>query len=175
MRLIKTLLVIAATAFASAGHAVTIDFEFSFENLAKGGGTVTGIVRGLEDNATSGATSLEITSNTAGFGVGEYIGTPSFNTWTVVNGVLTAFDFVSFGVAGTAPQEVTDSSIRMTSLLRGVGLTNEPNLVRSSDETLETLVFTQVAPVPLPASLPLALIGLLGLVGIARRRRSATA
>ncbi|MBE9129225.1 MULTISPECIES: hypothetical protein [unclassified Coleofasciculus] len=52
--------------------AAAIDFGFSFENALNGNGTVTGLIRGLEEG-TGAATSVEVLSNTAGFGIGEYV------------------------------------------------------------------------------------------------------
>ena len=82
----------------STAPATAIDFNFTFTNGQIGtGGTVTGIVHGLTDNFTSAAQSVEVTSNTDGFGIGEYIGNPSFNTWTVGSGEVTFFDFLVLG------------------------------------------------------------------------------
>jgi hypothetical protein len=82
--------------------ASAIDFGFSFENALNGAGSVTGVIRGLEEG-TGAATSVEVLSNTAGFGLGEYVGSPSNNSWTVLSGNLVAFNFLSFGVNNTPP------------------------------------------------------------------------
>jgi hypothetical protein len=63
--------------------ASALTFDFSFTN-------VTGVISGLADNATSAATSVQVTSNTAGFGIGEYVGNPRNNSFTVSAGVITA-------------------------------------------------------------------------------------
>lgn len=91
--------ILAAVIFALsslAAHATTLDFNFTFINAVNGGGTVTGIVRGLVDNATVAATSVEVLTNTDGFGIGEYVGDPIANSFTVSSGVVTAFDFSSY-------------------------------------------------------------------------------
>lgn len=89
--------------------AAAIDFRFSFENALNGNGTVTGVIRGL-DEGTGAATSVEVLTNTAGFGIGEYVGSPTRNFWTVLDGNLIAFDFFSFGVLNTPPA-VTDATL----------------------------------------------------------------
>src|SRR5262249_18378983 len=82
--------------------ASALTFHFSFNNAAANDpaqSLVQGFISGLQDNtALQAATSVRITSNPAGFGVGEYVGSPSFNSFTVTGGAITAFDFVSFGV-----------------------------------------------------------------------------
>jgi hypothetical protein len=95
---------------AFAGSAEAVDFKFQFNNVLNGEGVVEGFIRGLEDNGTSAATSVEVTSNTEGFGIGEYVGNPLFNSWTVTGGILTDFDFISFGSLNTSPA-VTDSAL----------------------------------------------------------------
>lgn len=84
--------------------SAAIDFSFSFDNtVGNVNGTVTGIIGGLEDNATGAATSLEITSFPAGLGT-PVDGTDVFawdrifsNQFTVTNGLITAADFVAYG------------------------------------------------------------------------------
>lgn len=89
--------------------AMAIDFNFSFNNELNNGGAITGVIRGLDEGIRS-ATSVEVFSNTSGFGIGEYIGSPSNNTWTILGGEIVAFDFTSFGALNTSPA-VEDSSI----------------------------------------------------------------
>lgn len=165
------------TVFSGAAHASLV-FSFSFENALNDGGTVTGLIRGLEEG-TGPATSVEVLSNAAGFGIGEYVGNPPVNTWTVTGGVLTAFDFVSFGVSNTAPA-VTDSTLLFESdevfgATFRAGLNDEPDSVTSGDADVSTedigLTFTRVG-VPEPTTLALVGLGLLG-AGRARRKKSA--
>lgn len=172
---VHLIVVLFGLMLGTQAQAVPIDFKFSFENVLNGGGTVTGFVRGLEEG-TGAATSVEVTDNTMGFGIGEYIGNPLENSWTVVDGVVTAFNFLSFGIVNSDPA-VTDSTLRFDSTLNlgaefRAGLRNLPDSVFSSDSAFTTsdiaLTFTQVSPVPLPASLPLFLGGLL----ILRKLRS---
>ncbi len=96
-----------------ATPAAAINFSFSFENELNGGGSVTGIIRGLEEG-TSAATSVEVLSNTTGLGIGEYIGSPLLNSWTVLGDDIIAFDFLSAGVLNTAPA-VTDALLFLDS------------------------------------------------------------
>jgi hypothetical protein len=93
--------------------AKAIDFGFSFENALNEGGTVTGVIRGLEEG-TGAATSVELLTNTAGFGLGEYVGNPEVNFWTVLGGDLVAFNFFSYGVLNTPPA-VTNASLFFSS------------------------------------------------------------
>lgn len=173
---------VAAAAMAGASMAATVDFAFSFENTPNGGGTVTGIVRGLDDSGTSAASSVEILTNTAGFGVGEYVGQPLTNSWTVSQGVLTSVSFLSYGALNDAP-DVTGSSLLLNSGTIGVGtsvfggLTNSGSLIRSNDLGPITAVFTLVAPavIPLPASGWLLLAALGGAAGLSRRRAARAA
>ncbi|MEM8806877.1 MAG: hypothetical protein AAGF01_12690 [Cyanobacteria bacterium P01_G01_bin.38] len=95
---------------------LAVDFDFSFTNFIEDefgveSGIVTGRVRGLTDNATGPATSVEVLSHTFGFGVGEYVGSPSRNTWTLQSGMITSYSFLSFGSENTLG--VMDSSLNL--------------------------------------------------------------
>ncbi len=106
----QTLLALSAGVVGTtlvAMPAAAINFGFSFDNELNGGGAVTGIVRGL-DEGTGAATTVEILSNTTGLGIGEYIGNPLLNTWTVSGGEIIAFNFLSAGIINTPPA-VTDA------------------------------------------------------------------
>ncbi|MEM7743768.1 MAG: hypothetical protein AAF409_08665 [Pseudomonadota bacterium] len=153
-----------------------IDFNFSFTNSSvAGGGSVTGIVRGLRDNMSGqAATSVEILTNTAGFGVGEYVGSPNRNSWDVAGGVITQASFRSFGGSNTAPS-VTDSSFAITesSVLPGivqVGVRNAPDFSFATSTGQSPQQFFTPTVIPLPATLPL-LLGALWLIGLAARRK----
>ena len=80
---------------AAASH-LDLSFYFSFTD-ADDGEVVTGVVRGLREGISE-PYSVEVLSNTEGFGLGEYYdgsGTHS-NTWTVTAGVITSVDFIGF-------------------------------------------------------------------------------
>ena len=63
---------IFAVAVSNSAHAITYDFEFSFINKdIHGGGTVTGIARGLTDGRSS-ASSVEVLANSDNFGINSY-------------------------------------------------------------------------------------------------------
>lgn len=153
-------------------EAATLDFNFSFTNDATtGGGTVTGIVRGLTDNATSAATSVEVLTNTSSlgsFGIGEYIGNPTVNSFTLSSGVITSAGFTSVGVLNTSPA-VTDSSLgfffNFPNAPRGAGLAKNRGGFNLNPNA--GLTFTPATPVPTPALLP----GLIGLGAAALRKR----
>jgi hypothetical protein len=172
-KLLPHVIVAAVVGTASLGMeailpraAMALSFNFSFINESHGGGTVTGIVEGLTDNTTSAATSIRVLSNTAGFGIGEYVGNPSANSWTVLDGGIQAYRFLSFGSRNFLPA-VTDSSLIFDSPA-AAGLSNNPNSVTAN--SLASLTFTAV-PVPTPALLP----GLVGMSLAFLRKRQANA
>jgi hypothetical protein len=159
--------------------ATALDFSFSFNNALNGSGSVTGVIRGLEEG-TGAADSVEVLSNTLGFGLGEYVGNPGNNTWTVLSGEITAFNFLSFGVRNTSPA-VTGSTLFFGSReLNGAtfraGLSNSPSSVTIGNSGVTTqdiaLTFTRISdptPIPTPALLP----GLVGMGIAALRKRKA--
>jgi hypothetical protein len=149
--------------------AMALSFNFSFTNTANGGGAVTGLVQGLTDNATSAATSVQVLSNTAGFGLGEYIGNPLSNSWTVSGGTIQSYNFSSVGSSNFLPA-VTDSSLGFFTLPSGklAGLTNDPD---RSLSRLDTRLTFAAAPIPTPALLP----GLVGMSLALLRKRQAAA
>jgi hypothetical protein len=197
----KRLLLIAALAagLPALARATTLDFEFSFTNFYNGGGAVTGIVRGLQDDAVNEVVSLEVLTNAAGFGVGRFTA-PSIRRgeFTVSAGMVTSALFRSFGNANAAfgAGSVTSSSIsihseRVPGGMDGpraiVGsLSNFPHQVTTfSKWTKRPLVtFTRLdAPpdvpppppppvVPLPAAGWMLLAGMAALLGVRRRMSS---
>lgn len=141
-------------------------FTFSFYNWANGGGDVTGIVRGLANNSTSAAASVEILSNTAGFGLGEYATTALGNTWNVRNGKLTWFAFQSASAGSTFVMFRSEDNGRL--FITDVGLAPSTSYVSTADgETTKIKFSPELGIVPLPASLPL----LAGALLILRYRR----
>ena len=146
--------------------AMAIDFRFNFDNELNGGGSVTGIVRGLEEG-TGAASSVEIFSNTTGLGIGEYIGSPLINTWTVSGGEIVFFDFLSAGVLNTAPA-VTDALLFLDStelsgatFRAGIAPSPGPFVTGSGFVSTEDigLTFTRVDPEAVPE--PASMLGLL--------------
>jgi hypothetical protein len=154
------------SAGASAVSAAPLIVHFSFTDSANGPHTVAGVVRGLVDDLDGqAATSVEVTSNSAGFGIGEYVGSPAVNLWSVAGGQITALNFLSAGAVTTATLWLTTEGFPAPV----GGLAVSPAGGGASEDSLIT--FT-VAAVPLPATLPLVVAALGGLGLIARRRRA---
>ena len=82
-----TLSVFAPSAYAS------VVYDFTFVNSENGGGTVDGTVTlPSSANGAYAASSVMVTSNTAGFGVGEYVGFTqdiTDNTFVISGGEIT--------------------------------------------------------------------------------------
>ncbi len=160
----KIVALLSICLLSNIAQADLIEFDFSFVNSgSNGGGTVTGIIRGLSEG-TGAASSVEITGNTGGFGLGEYVLGSTYNTWTVAEGLLTSFDFLSFGVYNGL-----DSSIRLTTRTEGIwsGLSQRTNSVSHPFSNFSATA--RAVSVPEPGTLLLFGMGLLGL-GIARRK-----
>jgi hypothetical protein len=121
--------------------ASAINFGFSFENALNYGGSVTGVIRGLEEGSGA-ATSVEVLSNTAGYGLGEYVGSPTDNSWTVLGGNLVAFNFLSFGVNNTPPAATNATLFFDSSELDGAsiraGISTSPSSVIIGDTSVTT-------------------------------------
>ena len=180
----KYVLILAASVFAAsmplAPQAKALDFNFSFSNVTEDvSGTVTGVIKGLTDNATSAASDITITFAPAGvtplpattFSIFDYAtqlnslwGSPYIvvNNFTVTNGVITDALFQIYGgyfdinVAGQ--YNSLHSSDKAPAGTEGHGLGNQ--------DGLGGITFTEV---PEPASWMLISAGLLGL-GATRRR-----
>lgn len=188
MRHTAFVLALALAGAAPAAQAATLSFTFQFTNVANGGGTVTGIIRGLASNGTVAASSVQITGNTGdGFAppgvdpavsLGEYIGTATQNSFLMQNGSIFAFNFVSIGALGFAATECC--SLQLQGVVNGesdVGLTFDPHGNGPHGSFLTNISLAAVAgpgpvpsPVPLPASGPMALAGLVLGWALVRRR-----
>ncbi|NEP91317.1 MAG: PEP-CTERM sorting domain-containing protein [Okeania sp. SIO2C2] len=141
--------------------AKAIDFNFSFNNELNGGGAVTGIIRGL-DEGTGAASSVEVLTNTTGLGIGEYVGSPLTNSWTVLGEEIIAFDFLSAGVLNTSPA-VTDALIFFdstelsgASFRAGIAPSPGPFVTGSGFVSTEdiNLTFTAISTTPISTDVP---------------------
>ncbi|MEL6236404.1 MAG: VPLPA-CTERM sorting domain-containing protein [Pseudomonadota bacterium] len=168
----------------SAALAVPMDYSFTYTNAINGGGVVTGVVRGLQEG-TGAATSVEVLSNTLNFGIGEYVGDPLINSWTVAGGVIIAFDFLSLGFENTSPAVTNASLFFVSHEINGVGfragLANDPFSISTFSSgastqdfglTFEQLPSEDMTAIPLPAGAPLLLTGIAALVVLRRRNRN---
>ncbi len=164
------LAVLLSFVVTTAVSASTLSFDFSFTNTINANESITGIVRGLTDNSTGAAASVETLSNSGGFGLGEYVG--DTNTWTVAAGILTDYSFRSEGF-WNSPPAVTCCSLSISS-----DFNNQPEAglfpvdFLSGLRSGSGLVFTP-AEIPLPAGFPLLLAGLAGLAGLRLKKNRA--
>jgi hypothetical protein len=168
---------LSAVGQPAIARPVTIDFHFHDETNDI---DVRGYVLGLEDNGNGqAATSVVVTSNSGGYGIGEYIGNPSINTWYVSNGNVYYVDFISSGMLNTPPAQtccslgLVDFFGTGTSYTIG-GLRNDPSTPEHIDGR-SSVTFTERGPnLPVPV-LPFPALALLALsltaVGVYRRRR----
>jgi hypothetical protein len=170
-----TLLACAPSAYAS------VVYDFSFDNASNGGGTVQGTIT-LPSSADGAytASSVVVTSNTAGFGLGQYF--VFFNEITedqfVVSGgditsgtVTIPTEFLDFGESNRLPG-VKCCSLEFNvfdSIVDG-GLSDSGGTV--TDGPGSPVTFT-LATTPIPATLPLFAAGLagLGLLGWRTKRK----
>lgn len=162
--------------FASSAHASVV-YDFTFDNSSNGGGIVDGTVT-LPSSAdgTYAATSVVVTSNTAGFGLGEYVvflNEITYDSFVISGGEITSASvFLDFGVSNRSPG-VKCCSLEFAvfdSILDG-GLSNLDGQV--ADGPGSPVTFT-LATTPIPATLPLFATGIasLGLLGWSRKRKT---
>lgn len=176
LRLMKLILLAGLTGtlfLFSQASSNAATFSFSFINNTNGGGTVEGIIEGLSDNGVNqSATSVKVTSNILGFGIGEYIGNPESNSFNITNGVITFADFVSFGSKNSSPA-ITNSSLRFYSSNVGLsgGLTNNPlqvSLIPSSN----IITFVRLSDnISIPESTSFISLLAMGLGGLLMKRK----
>jgi hypothetical protein len=170
MRHLLGALAVAAASLAAA-PAMAVSFTFSFTNVEYGGGAVVGIVSNLVDDATSPGV-VAITSNASGYGLGSYDGY-DFNTFTLSNGAVTDFNFVSYGNGNSDPA-TTCCSLALTAA-NGAGLSDIAFEVAHTASAPVSFTPVTPAPIPLPAPILLLAAGLASLIAMARRQSRRTA
>lgn len=190
-RFVKCCLVWAAVLLLSV-PANAASFKFSFYNALGDediGSTfsytpafISGEVHGLSEG-TSSATSVVVLESSDGLGLGEYVGDPRENVWTVVGGEITTFNFRSFGARNTFPAVTTASLFFDSTDLDGyfdhafrAGLTFAADVITIGDSGVRSsldiqLTFTPISEVPLPSTLAFFAPVLLGF-GMIKRRQS---
>src|SRR3974390_1894208 len=170
---LKSVTLSVATSFwmSFAASAATLPFNFSFTVPGASGYTVMGTL--TVDTVAGDATSVVVTSNTAGFGTGQYFGSALFsNSFTVSGGTITAYSFQSDG-GFHGPPNVTCCTLTMFSSPVGAGLSDLP-FTTGTIAGVSVAFTPPVSSVPLPATLPLFATGLgaLGLLGWRRKRKA---
>lgn len=174
MKIIKLTCALLMSAWVSSANA-TLIFDFSFTDRANGGNHyVTGEIIGLSDNATGAASSVRIITHEGGFGIGEYVGAPWFNLFTVDNQNITFMNFVSFGVLNVSPV-VTDSSFTLKYSLdsSSVGLSSYGSSISTGFFTFQDFqISLRSVDVPEPGTVILLSLGLAGLSFARYRRQS---
>jgi hypothetical protein len=158
----------------SSVHASLV-FDFSFDNSANGGGTVSGVIQGLTDNSVSAATSVYVTSYTGPLaaGVGEYAWTApaGYNRWTVSNGVINGAVFDGY----LYPNTESDPLVAALSF----GTPAPAHTIKAALFTsYATATWNPISPIfalrsgtaPAPATIALFCLGLLG-ANVVRRQR----
>lgn len=176
---------LAAAVYAAPASALT--FNFSFTNALfdpdaptdgdpnTNWGVVTGTISGLSEG-DSAATSVVITSNTEGFGAGEYAPNADRNQWTVTGGLITAFNFASFGADHVPPVNLSLGFLSVGGWTASLSQSNQTYPISNAGITVQdiNLIFSPVSAgpseVPVPASLPLLAAGIAGIALLRRRK-----
>jgi hypothetical protein len=175
-------LFLAFALIAPAALADTLSFSFSFSGDNSQPGTVTGTIEGLQNNTTSAATALYIDTatnngandtlpyNVLGSGLSA-----TDNTFTVTNGVITGADFamLAFGADSQEPDfillEINSNAIDSGANLLDFG--SGPFIRNTNGINGVTFQLLQpTAATPEPGSIALFGTGLLGAVGVVRKR-----
>lgn len=169
----------AALSITETAHA-GINLSISFGSTTAGGtldfdgfsapGTLTGVIMTLnssvfgdsEGSSVTGATKL-----TLGTGAAEHGYDVAFTTETYDFVTDLLFDPNVFGFV-YAPGDFTGPTVSFT--LSMLGDSSSSSFDADWTSTTATLEYIYAAPVPLPAALPLMVVGLAGLAALGRKR-----
>lgn len=104
--------------------------------------------------------------------MGEYIGVPDLNSWTVSGGEITSYSLLAFGVRNSSP-DVTCCSLHLDSGVQdGTGLSPRPDEVGFDVERVADIVFTPVSgAVPEAPTWAMLVLGFAGLAAAGRMSR----
>lgn len=183
----KTLLSTAALALITAtSTASALTFKFSFENTSGAeSGSLTGRIFGLSDNATGAASSIIIDSFPSAVGTlqaGNDVtlwNLQVFNSFTVLNGQITASSFAAQETAFPTNTFCLDASINCIGFTADQGSTGVSALVVQNGSNIAngggfaSITYTNISDVPLPAGGVLVMSGIAGLAGLKRRKKHA--
>lgn len=169
-------LAVAVWVTALGAQAATFDFFFADGNNPASGLTVSGTITLPNGDGTFAATDVTITSAPPVAGVTypysfNLVTDANLNSFTVAAGAITSATFIAYN------DDVLLALVENSSLIES----DEATFQRGDGPSSFLLVvngtgaaepFPASAAVPLPASLPLMLFGLLGILGVAARHRA---
>ena len=155
-----------ATTMALAMQSSARAFDFSF-TLDDGTDSVTGTIFGLQNNATSSPSSIEITSG----GFGTY--PSSGGTFTVAGNSIVSSNYSASASAAPASLRLSDiNGFRYNDMSRGMG---GKGALFDSDDNPQYSAVGGATSVPFGVKTDLSILILGGLYGVSRIRKTLSA